>query len=112
MVRSSVTLNVQRCILRVVVVTSVLVLSPGANAADPFERINRVTHAINEGVDRMLLRPAPVGYTRVLPAFVRGGLGNVGCWMRGVHRIRLFYLSCIVEFELEQPLAPTKCRLL
>ena len=59
MVRSSVTLNVQRCILRVVVVTSVLVLSPGANAADPFERINRVTHAINEGVDRRLLRPAP-----------------------------------------------------
>ncbi|MEX0283888.1 MAG: VacJ family lipoprotein [Paracoccaceae bacterium] len=41
-------------------------LAPG-EVFDPYENINRGTHAFNLGVDRLLFRPAAIGYTNFVP---------------------------------------------
>lgn len=47
-----------------------------ADLADPFEPINRVMFAINDGLDIIILRPAALIYKTVLPAVVRRSIGN------------------------------------
>ena len=44
---------------------------------DPLESLNRKTFALNESVDRAVLAPVARAYTRVVPASVRTGVGNV-----------------------------------
>ena len=44
---------------------------------DPLEALNRKTFALNERVDRAVLAPVARTYTRVVPAPVRTGVGNV-----------------------------------
>ncbi|MGJ7917803.1 VacJ family lipoprotein [Massilia sp. LXY-6] len=49
---------------------------PGANPADPFEPLNRVTWRINDAIDRTVAQPVARGYNRVVPRPVRTGVGN------------------------------------
>jgi len=53
-------------------------LPPGAkrDPRDPWERVNRTTYKFNDALDRAVLKPAAVGYTRVLPQPVRTGVNN------------------------------------
>jgi phospholipid-binding lipoprotein MlaA len=44
---------------------------------DPLEPLNRKTFALNESVDSAVVAPVARAYTRVLPAPVRTGVGNV-----------------------------------
>ncbi len=67
-------------------VASVLVaLAPGmaqaaatgvAGASDPFEGLNRAFFGVHQFLDRVLIRPAAIGYKRIVPGPVRRGLGN------------------------------------
>jgi phospholipid-binding lipoprotein MlaA len=43
---------------------------------DPYEQVNRKTHAFNKGFDRHLFRPAANAYGVVLPEPVREGVNN------------------------------------
>ncbi|HIB85563.1 MAG TPA: VacJ family lipoprotein [Chromatiaceae bacterium] len=43
---------------------------------DPWIRVNRMTHNLNDVGDRILLRPVAVGYRKMFPRFVRRGIGN------------------------------------
>lgn len=44
---------------------------------DPFEPINRVSYAVNDGLDRALVKPAAKVYKTVMPQFVQTGVSNV-----------------------------------
>ncbi|HEV8607827.1 MAG TPA: VacJ family lipoprotein [Tepidisphaeraceae bacterium] len=43
---------------------------------DPFEKCNRFIYKVNDGLDKILLKPASDFYTKVVPKPVRHGLGN------------------------------------
>lgn len=43
---------------------------------DPWVRVNRVTHDINDFADRILIRPVAVVYRKIIPRFARRGVGN------------------------------------
>ena len=49
----------------------------GDKAADPFEKLNRVTFKFNEDVYRFVVRPILKGYTTLTPKPVRKGIDNV-----------------------------------
>jgi phospholipid-binding lipoprotein MlaA len=44
---------------------------------DPLEPTNRALYTFNQGLDTMLLRPLAIGYTWVVPSFVRDRVHNV-----------------------------------
>jgi phospholipid-binding lipoprotein MlaA len=44
---------------------------------DPWERMNRSTHAFNDAIDRSVAKPVAKAYVKVLPRFVRTGVSNV-----------------------------------
>jgi phospholipid-binding lipoprotein MlaA len=44
---------------------------------DPLEPMNRALYTFNQGLDTMLLRPLALGYTYVVPPFVRDRVHNV-----------------------------------
>lgn len=48
-----------------------------ADSRDPFEPINRVSYAVNDGLDRALVKPAAKAYKTVMPQFVQTGISNV-----------------------------------
>lgn len=43
---------------------------------DPYERLNRASHAVNKGADRLFFKPASTGYGSVVPGKVRTSLSN------------------------------------
>lgn len=43
---------------------------------DPFEPVNRAVFAVNDGLDKVVIRPIATVYKAVLPTFVRRGIGN------------------------------------
>ena len=47
-----------------------------AENRDPWEGLNRKTHAFNEVLDDAVMRPVARGYVRVVPAFAREGVSN------------------------------------
>lgn len=47
-----------------------------AQAADPLEGWNRPVQKFNDGVDNAVLKPVAEAYVKVLPSFVRTGVGN------------------------------------
>lgn len=47
-----------------------------AQAADPLEGFNRGVQSFNDGVDNALLKPVAEAYVKVVPSFVRTGIGN------------------------------------
>jgi phospholipid-binding lipoprotein MlaA len=44
---------------------------------DPWERFNRTTFVINDSIDRAFAKPVAKAYVKVVPRFVRIGVGNV-----------------------------------
>lgn len=50
--------------------------SPGQQL-DPWENWNRKVFTFNEGLDEKVIKPVATGYRKVVPAFVRTGIGNV-----------------------------------
>lgn len=61
-----------------------LLVLPGMGAfaeekknVDPFEAINRPLFALNNTLDRFLIRPVAVGYDWVMPHFAQRGVGNM-----------------------------------
>lgn len=46
------------------------------DAADPWEPMNRSVYEVNDVLDRSLLKPVAKGYRKILPGFVRTGIGN------------------------------------
>ena len=51
-------------------------ISKGTNPDDPFESINRKTHAFNMVFDKFILKPPAVAYKTLVPSFVRAGINN------------------------------------
>ena len=51
-------------------------VAKGTNPDDPYEAINRKTHAFNMAFDSVLLKPAAKVYKAVLPSPVRAGVNN------------------------------------
>ncbi len=47
-----------------------------ADARDPWESMNRSVYQFNEVVDNVAIKPAAQLYVKVLPSFVRTGVGN------------------------------------
>ena len=48
----------------------------GGNPADPWESLNRKTHAFNDAIDKAVLEPVARGYVKVVPAPAREGVNN------------------------------------
>lgn len=44
---------------------------------DPWERMNRSTHAFNDAIDRGIGKPVAKAYVKVVPRFMRTGVSNV-----------------------------------
>lgn len=51
-------------------------ITKGTNPVDPYEPINRKTHAFNMVFDSYLLKPAAKAYKAVLPSPIRAGINN------------------------------------
>ncbi len=49
---------------------------PAGTVNDPYESFNRSIFSINEGLDKVLLKPAATVYRAVTPDFVRTAVGN------------------------------------
>lgn len=49
---------------------------PASDVNDPLERVNRVSHAVNKGADRVFFRPVSQVYGTVVPMPARRGLSN------------------------------------
>src|SRR5689334_2090407 len=58
------------------VVSGCTAMSNREDAYDPWEGMNRKTHAFNDAVDKAILKPVAQGYEKVTPAFVREGVNN------------------------------------
>jgi phospholipid-binding lipoprotein MlaA len=48
----------------------------GDNPADPWEGLNRRTFALNDAVDRTVLKPTATFYVKTVPSFARTGVRN------------------------------------
>lgn len=48
----------------------------GGGVNDPFEPVNRISHAVNKGADRVFFRPVSQAYGHVAPGPVRRSLSN------------------------------------
>jgi phospholipid-binding lipoprotein MlaA len=48
----------------------------GSEPHDPWEKFNRGTFAVNDAVDRAVLKPVAEGYVKVVPGFAREGVSN------------------------------------
>ncbi len=55
---------------------SLSVSSVAAAETDPFERVNRSTHAFNQFVDRLFVKPIATTYQNLTPRFVKRGVSN------------------------------------
>ena len=74
-----------RCRLRPRAFVSLLILTAllgvatpswAQTAADPFQSFNRAMFTFNDAVDRAVIRPLAVGYTKILPQRMRDGVNN------------------------------------
>ena len=58
--------------------TGCTTLPPGKpDPRDPWERMNRRTHAFNDAIDRGIGKPVAKAYVKVVPRFMRLGVSNV-----------------------------------
>jgi phospholipid-binding lipoprotein MlaA len=48
----------------------------GGDPRDPWEPLNRKTHALNDAFDRAIAKPVAEGYQKITPAFAREGVNN------------------------------------
>ena len=51
-------------------------IAKGTDPNDPFESINRKTHAFNMVFDKYILKPPAIAYKTIIPSFVRAGINN------------------------------------
>ncbi len=62
------------------VLSSLLLLtncaSNGSNPQDPYESVNRKTHAFNTLLDKVILKPVAKTYTTIIPSPIRSGVTN------------------------------------
>ena len=65
-------------LIAVAAVSACSVGEPGTDFHDPYERVNRATHAVNVELDRSALRPASQVYGTLVPSPVRQSVDNVG----------------------------------
>jgi phospholipid-binding lipoprotein MlaA len=67
------------------------------NPRDPWEGMNRHTHAFNEGVDNIVLKPVATLYREKVPPLVRTGVsnffGNMGDAWSAVNSLLQFHLQ-------------------
>jgi phospholipid-binding lipoprotein MlaA len=57
--------------------TSAAAAAPATNPSDPWENWNRKVFAVNDAVDRAVLKPVATAYQNVVPSLVRQGVSNV-----------------------------------
>ncbi len=62
--------------LVIVLALSLSACATSQNHYDPIEPVNRVTDKINDGVDRVTLKPLAKGYTTVVPKPMRSAVSN------------------------------------
>lgn len=62
------------CFLAVMCISKTVSADP---IADPFERINRVSFAIHQTLDRFAMRPAAIAYRTVTPDFMETRIRNI-----------------------------------
>lgn len=48
----------------------------GPHNPDPWQKANRAIYNVNEGIDRVALKPVADAYVKVIPKFIRTGIGN------------------------------------
>ena len=46
------------------------------NPRDPLEPLNRAIYKVNDGLDKVIMKPVATAYKAVLPQFVRTGVTN------------------------------------
>ncbi len=63
--------------LMLVALSACSVAPDGVSPHDPYEKLNRKTHAFNKAVDRSVVRPVAKTYDAVLPDPVEDGISNV-----------------------------------
>ncbi len=66
----------RRVVLFGLLLAALPLAAPGQTDGDPIEGINRKTHALNEGLDKYILRPIARGWTAITPALLRESLRN------------------------------------
>lgn len=54
---------------------------------DPYEDVNRMTHAVNKGADQVFFKPASEAYGTIVPQPVRTGLSNVSSNLSGPRNV-------------------------
>ncbi len=64
------------CAMFVVLAGCATTTALASDPRDPFEPLNRVSYAVNDGIDRAVLRPAARAYHWVTPHFVQKGVSN------------------------------------
>ena len=73
--------EIMRLFIKLTAIASSLFLSgcvtKGTHPDDPYEPINRKTHAFNMAIDTYILKPAAKVYKAVLPTPIRAGVNNV-----------------------------------
>lgn len=52
------------------------------SAADPWEPMNRQLDGFNQGLDKISLKPVAKGYQKIVPQFMRTGIGNFSANLR------------------------------
>ncbi len=62
---------------RMVAIAALCLVAQASLAADPWEKVNRPVFSFNDWTDRHVLRPVAKGYTKVVPRFLRRGIGNI-----------------------------------
>jgi phospholipid-binding lipoprotein MlaA len=63
-------------LLLAVLLSGCATVSGQRDPKDPWESMNRTTHAFNEALDDAILKPMVTGYVNVAPAWVREGVNN------------------------------------
>ena len=56
--------------------TSAAAMPPSASGRDPLEGFNRLSYNISQPIDRFIIRPVAIAYTKVVPHPLRDGVHN------------------------------------
>jgi phospholipid-binding lipoprotein MlaA len=72
----------KKILLRICICLFAALLTAGCatnpnSPVDPYEGYNRAMFKMNRGIDKVVLRPVAIVYTKVIPSFVQKGVGNI-----------------------------------
>src|SRR5687768_2028738 len=72
--------SIQRALATACLACAFLFISGGCaknpKNPDPFEKLNRFFYKVNDGLDKIILKPTSNVYVKVIPQPIRKGLGN------------------------------------